>query len=141
MNRAVRRSVWTALAVVGLLGTWFVQASLSRSPRALASRISNLDLPADMEVLEFEDRWTEPNGDGETWIVLQLTEAGVERILSGAGKEGYRRTSTAMMGGRVRSELGAASDVMARQRGDDLTGSIVVIDEAHSRLIVHRAVG
>ncbi|PZX56804.1 hypothetical protein [Algoriphagus chordae] len=74
--------IFPVLLVIALLITYMVYIDNlpPRTPQKVARIISGLSIPRDAEILEFKDEWNNFNGDGFSFIVLQLDNESFKEV-------------------------------------------------------------
>ena len=69
----------------------FYQDSLPpRTPHKVARLISGLSIPDDSRVIEFKDQWNDLNGNGFSFIVIQLDDKSFNKIYQEARESDYK---------------------------------------------------
>ena len=74
--------IFPVMVVIALLITYMlcVDNLPPRTPQKVARIISGLSIPRDAEILEFKDEWNNFNGDGFSFIVLQLDDESFKEV-------------------------------------------------------------
>lgn len=126
------------LLIVGAIGYVLFSDHLPpRTPIKVARLISDLPIPKNSRVVEFDEYWISPNGDGEAFIVIELAPHEASRLAAQAQSQGYRPISQVDVSERVRDAISSGSGALGRSSGTKANGWVVVIDTINNRVIIH----
>lgn len=81
-------SILLALAVIYFV---FRDNLPPRTPHKVARLVSHLSIPNNAVIIEFQDQWNEFNGDGFSFIVLQLSDEAFRGLYQEAKDKGYKK--------------------------------------------------
>jgi hypothetical protein len=80
------------IIILALLGIYIIyQDNLPpRTPQKVARLISGLSIPNSSRVVEFQDQWNNFNGNGFSFIVLQLDDQSFTKLYQESKDKGYK---------------------------------------------------
>lgn len=115
-----------------------------RTPKKVARLISGLSVPIGSSVIEFQDQWNDFNGNGYSFISIQLSDKSFDELYNEAQDEGYRKLPiTENIYGPLKAvsdttKLGIYKVVIHDEESMSFDGAILSVDD--KRLVVYFSV-